>query len=272
MAALLRVLRWQLASRLMRGPIALPFVGNTQLFAVRGMTGATGNWYCGLHEVREMAFALHLLRADDHFVDVGSNIGSYTILAGGGSGARVTAVEPIPDTFACLVRNVTLNGLTERVRCCPMGLSSSTSVLRFTAELDTVNHVLTEGEDLSSIDVPVTTLDDLVGDDVPVLIKVDVEGHERDVLLGAPRTLSAPGLLAVIMETNGSGTRYGVKDEELISIMDTYGFRPFGYDPFARKLIGVTQSEGNTVFVRDEEMVARRVSSARRFLLTNGEI
>ena len=84
LAAIGRVFRWQLASRLLPGPIALPYVGDTWLFATRGMTGATGNWYCGLHEVAEMAFVLHLLRPDDHFVDVGANVGSYTILAGGG--------------------------------------------------------------------------------------------------------------------------------------------------------------------------------------------
>ena len=43
-AALGRVARWQMASRLVSGPIALPFVEGTTLFASRGMTGATGNW------------------------------------------------------------------------------------------------------------------------------------------------------------------------------------------------------------------------------------
>ena len=60
-AALWRVFPWQIASRLMPGPIALPYADGTFLFASRGMTGATGNWYCGLHEVDEMAFVLHLL-------------------------------------------------------------------------------------------------------------------------------------------------------------------------------------------------------------------
>ena len=81
--SLLRVFRWQLGSRLLPGLIALPFVEDTYIFARRGMTGATGNWYCGLHELQDMAFVLHLLRADDHFVDIGANIGSYTVLAGG---------------------------------------------------------------------------------------------------------------------------------------------------------------------------------------------
>ena len=150
---------------------------------------------------------------------LGANIGSYTILAGGGVGARVTAVEPIPETFAHLERNVVLNRLSTQVRTCRLGLSDQTSVLRFTTGLGCVNHVLTEGENVPGIDVPVMRLDELVGQDVPLLVKIDVEGHERSVLLGGERTLSDTRLLAVIMETNGSGAHYGYSDEELMNIM-----------------------------------------------------
>ena len=52
-----------------------------------GMTGATGNVYCGLHEFEDMALVLHALRPRDLFVDVGANVGSYTVL--GGQPARV---------------------------------------------------------------------------------------------------------------------------------------------------------------------------------------
>jgi len=41
LAALWRVLRWQIAARLMPGLIALPYVQGTTLFATHGMTGAT---------------------------------------------------------------------------------------------------------------------------------------------------------------------------------------------------------------------------------------
>lgn len=271
-AALLRVLRWQLASRLLAGPIALPYVNGTWLFAARGMTGATGNWYCGLHETEEMAFSLHLLRPGDHFADVGANIGSYTILAGGAAEARVTAIEPIPTTFAHLRRNVTLNGLDERVRCHQVGLSGKDGVLRFSADMDTVNHVLADGEDVPAVDVPVRCLDDLVGEDVPVLIKIDVEGHELSVLEGASATLANPRLLAVIMETNGSGLRYGVADEDLIAVMRANGFAAYSYEPFARRLRDALSRSGNTVFVRDRAAVERRCQSARKYRLVNGEI
>ena len=271
-AAVLRVIRWQLASRLLAGPIAFPFVEGTRLFAARGMTGATGNWYCGLHEVREMAFALHLLRPGDHFLDVGANVGSYTVLAGGAAGARVTAVEPIPETFAQLELNVALNGLAERVRRCRAGLSERPAVLRFSAGLGCVNHVLADGEDLPGIDVPVLPLDELAGGDVPLLVKIDVEGHERAVLLGGGQTLADPRLLAVVMETNGSGLRYGIGDEALTEIMRGHGFAAFGYDPFARRLIDASPADGNTIFIRDRAAVEGRLTSARRYRLINGEI
>lgn len=271
-AAIGRVIRWQLGSRLLPGVVALPYVEGTRLFASRGMTGATGNWYCGLHEFAEMAFVLHVLRQDEHFVDVGANVGSYTVLAAGAAGARTTAVEPVPSTFEHLRRNVALNGLDEHVRCRQAGLSDHEGVLRFTNTLDTVNHVLAPGEDLPAVDVPVTTLDALVSNDVPVLVKIDVEGHERAVLAGGERTLADSRLLAVIMETNGSGARYGVSDDELVAIMSRHGFAPCGYEPFTRQLTAGKPAGGNTVFVRNGDAVNQKLRTARRYALINGSI
>ena len=265
-AALARVLRWQLAVRLMPGPIAFPFVQGTQLFATRGMTGATGNWYCGLHELAEMAFVLHLLRPDETFVDIGANIGSYTVLAAGGAKARVVAVEPISSAFERLTQNVRLNNLETRVRLWRGGLSDMDGTLRFSSELDTVNHVLAADESEPALDVPVQRLDDLLGGEAPVLMKIDVEGHEWPVLRGAPRTLSNPSLLAVVMETNSSGARYGISDDQLVETMRGHGFEAFSYDPFARALLlSGPATEGNTVFVRNREAVQERVRSAGRF-------
>ena len=74
------------------------------LIANAGMAGATGNIYVGLREFEDMAFLLHLLRPDDLFVDVGANIGSFTVLASGAVGARSLAIEPIERTFNILIK------------------------------------------------------------------------------------------------------------------------------------------------------------------------
>jgi len=185
----------------------------------------------------------------------------------------VTAVEPIAASFTNLRRNVSLNALDDRVECHRVGLSDAPGTLRFTSGLDTVNHVLSEGEDAPFVEVPVIRLDDLIAAaPAPLLIKIDVEGHELAVLRGAQQTLDNPALLAVIMETNGSGARYGVLDDELRAEMHRHGFLPCGYDPFARTLTDARDSRGNTVFVRDRAAVEARAKGAPRFGLVNGAI
>ena len=180
-----RVLRWQIASRFGPGAVAVPFIDSTRLLVTPGMTGATGNWYCGLHEANDMGFVLHYLRSSDTFWDIGANIGSYTILAAGAAGARAVAIEPIPSTFAILRANIRLNDLDDKVLLINGGLAAEPGTLRFTGDLDTMNHALGPGEtNACEISVNVTTLDTLARDTPATFIKIDVEGFESAVLEG----------------------------------------------------------------------------------------
>src|SRR5436190_4254041 len=52
---------WQLKTRTLRGPFTVPWINNSKLIVERGMTGATGNVYCGLHEFADMALVIHYL-------------------------------------------------------------------------------------------------------------------------------------------------------------------------------------------------------------------
>jgi len=271
-AALARVARWQLASHVLGMPVAVPFVDGTSLLVSKGMKGATGNWYCGLHDFRDMAFVLHFLRPTDRFLDVGANVGSYTILAGA-TGASVTSVEPIPQTVEHLRRNVALNNLGARVRIEQCGLSDRIDSRRFSSDEDTTNHVLLDDEvSTSAVSIPMQTLDGIVGDDVPALIKIDVEGHEAAVLRGANRTLQDKRLLAVITEMNDSGDRHGRGNGHLSALMRVNGFAPFSYDPFARTLVDPSHADANVVFVKDKAAVEERVRTSRRYHLINGDI
>ncbi|MFT3755235.1 MAG: FkbM family methyltransferase [Pseudoxanthomonas sp.] len=116
-------------------------------------------------------------------------------------------------------------------------------------------------------------MDDLLADsEVPVLIKIDVEGHEGAVLHGAQRTLADRRVAAVLMEVNGSGMRYGVSDDALLSMMCDHGFKAFSYDPLARELREWESVKGNAIFVRDMSVVNDRLKSAKSYRLVNGSI
>ena len=84
--SIVRFAKWQVGSRLVPGAIVYDWINGSKFLVKNGETGLTGNIYTGLHEFPDMAFLLHVLRDDDLFVDVGTNVGSYTILACSASG------------------------------------------------------------------------------------------------------------------------------------------------------------------------------------------
>lgn len=270
--ALGRFARWQIASRLINRPMYLPFVDGTGLMVRRGMTGATGNWYCGLHEPDEMAFVLHALRPGDLFADIGANVGSYTVMAAGAVGANVICAEPLPDTFARLMTNIRVNDLDALVapHCC--GISDHAGELSFTAGLDTMNRVARPDDAVPTRKVPVVTLDVLCKDRCPTVMKIDVEGHELPVLEGASRLLSSPELKAIVMETNGAGQRYGVSDDVIIDRLRDCGFTPCSYDWNSRAIAPVARGANNTIFIRDPDAMARTCPESRRYTLINGTV
>lgn len=262
-AAILRFFKWQLGSRLNPYPVAYPYTEKTRLLVWNGLTGATGNIYCGLLEYDDMCFLLHFLREDDLFVDAGANVGAYTLLASGEVGAQTVAVEPVPRTFSFLFDNVHLNRLDGQVRLYNIGLGSAKGKLKFTSSHDTVNHVATRDEP-GVIDVEVRTLDDLA-EKVPALIKIDVEGFETEVLRGARKLLSDSTLKAIIIELNGSGSRYGYDENQIHADLLNLGFRPYGYDPKCRELRELqTFGNHNTIYIRNLDFVSQRISGARK--------
>lgn len=266
----IRFIKWQIGSRLVPGTVAVDFVNDSRILAQRGLTGATGNVYVGLHEFNDMAFVLHLLRKPDLFVDIGANIGSYTILAGAAVGAKCLSYEPIPETFQWLIDNINLNGIYDNVQAKNIGIGRNKSTLDFICNQDTTNHVVSSGEheDLNKMTVNVESLDVVIDDQKPLLIKIDVEGFETEIIAGADKTLRMDSLLGVIMELNGSGERYGYNEEKLHLKMLNYGFRPFQYSPFDRKLRPLNDkniTSGNTIYLRNLEKVEERLNTAAPF-------
>ena len=269
-----RFLGWQFRQRLRRRPEKLTFVEDSVLVIEKGMFGATGNIYTGLQEFDDMSFLLHVLRPGDTFVDIGANVGAYTILAAKNAGANVISFEPIPPTFEKLQRNVEANQVMEKVDLRRYGLSDKAGTLRFTMTMDAINHVLREDEVANSADtveVPVGTLDGLLKDQRPALIKIDVEGFEWPVLNGAGSILASPALKALIIELNGSGGQYGYSEDKIHEKLLSHGFIPYSYEPFSRQLKVEPGYYGhnNTIYIKDAEWANLRVKAARKYNILN---
>jgi FkbM family methyltransferase len=234
--------------------IIVPWISGQSLAVRRGMTGATGNIYVGLHEFADMMLALHFLREGDLFLDIGANVGSYTVLASGVCRAHTWAFEPDPHTTCNLKRNIEVNRLNELVRVYELALGASDTVISFTVGQDTVNKVATS-EDKNVQNVRQQPLDNLIGSHRPVMIKMDVEGYEEEVLRGAQSLLANDCLQLIEIETVTPGAN---------AMLHANGFKRAYYAPFGRKLERQAngQSSSNSVFVRDWDFVSSRLTTA----------
>jgi FkbM family methyltransferase len=274
--ALRRFAGWQIQSRTFRHPVVYPFLENSRLIIQRGMTGATGNIYTGLHEFEEMMFLLHLLRPGDIFVDVGANIGSFTILASSVAQAKSISFEPVPATFLHLKHNVAINDIESSVELQNSGVGSEQGELSFTSGYDTMNHVVTDPSvnKTGTIRVDIVTLDEVLGSRIPILIKIDTEGFEMAVLQGAKSTLKKPAMMAIIVEINGSCHRYGIDEKDMHEYIIGQGYTPISYNPFERSYLikSSFNPNGNTIYLKNETEAGKRLKTARKFSVLNQEI
>ena len=263
LTTLWRIGRWQVASRLQRGPYDFAWIGDARLLVERGMTGATGNVYFGLHEVPDMAFMVNLLRKDELLFDIGANIGSFTVLAATLAQARAIAFEPHPGSAAALERNVAHNRLGGRVAVRRVALSDTDGEGLLSDGLDAKNHIVVGDTAFgppygAPYRIALRALDNEVGDETPTMLKIDVEGHEDKVLAGAGRVLAQPGLAAIEIETVSAQSE---------SRILAAGFSEAFYEPFTRALADrpFAEKAANRLFVRDPERVRERLRTAPRF-------
>lgn len=251
--AMARFLRWQISSRL-RDEQVIEWVGGASFVARRGMTGITGNIYCGLHEFADMAFLLNLLKPNDLFLDIGANVGSYTILASKVRGAETIAIEPDPTTILSLHRNIECNKIESLVKVHRTVVGSEKGEIYFTLGLDSVNRVASADHPNAQL-MPMETLDAVVGEAKPTFMKLDVEGHENAVLRGATKTLSSPSLIGIETE---------LADAEVVERLGMAGFHRASYLPQERKLVegAVENGANNALFVRNFQECERRIGEA----------
>jgi FkbM family methyltransferase len=256
-----RFVSWQIKSRL-RQEVLFPWIGGQRLAVRRGMTGATGNVYVGLHEFPDMMVSLHFLREGDLFLDIGANVGSYTVLASGVCRATTFAFEPDPTTVQHLRRNVAINSLDRLVTIYECALGSTDGNVPFTVGLVTTNKVGTgNGEDTRI--VLQHRLDTLIGGiSRPAMMKIDVEGYEEEVLRGARTVLGNSFVKVIEVETVTGRTE---------DILLRHCFCRAYYDPFSRKLARkpVGPKSSNSLYVRDWPFVDARLKGARSITIFN---
>jgi FkbM family methyltransferase len=162
-----------------------------------------------IKEEGTMSWIAREVQPGDVFMDIGANIGIYTIAAAHrtGTSGQVYAFEPHKINSVSLLRNVTLNDMADRVQVFSMALTDVPKVQRFNyASLDSAStasqlgHARIAGSDASFVPVAnevvlATTVDQLIEDSTilpPDMVKIDVDGNELEILHGMRSLLVGP--------------------------------------------------------------------------------
>jgi FkbM family methyltransferase len=164
--------------------------------------------------------------------DIGANIGVFSVYAALHRDCDVYAFEPEAKNYACLSKNLFLNGLGRCVKALNIGLHDRTAIEFLQL------HGMESGAALHALGEPVDwrkerfqpkfeqsvmafALDEFIerfGIPLPNHVKLDVDGNEPKIIAGGRRTFSNPALKSLLIELNEN-------DKSLIELIESHGLR-----------------------------------------------
>ena len=181
----------------------------------------------GIWEPYETSLVLSLLRPGHVCVDVGANIGYFSILAAAvvGETGAVFAFEPDPGNFALLQANAVLNKQQHRITAVQAALSTQAGAGElFLSEDNLGDHqIYAAGEQRKSVQIALLNGSEYLGERLQRLdlLKVDTQGSEYQVMVGLmPLLLAIPGATHILIELTPLSLRQsGSSGRELIELL-----------------------------------------------------
>jgi FkbM family methyltransferase len=240
--AVLRAAQYQAQARLLRRRAVARLGERSRLWVDPHRTAAAMVLYANPPDLPEMLVWRRVLRDGGLFVDVGANVGTYTIWAAE-LGAEVIALEPATDTFCLLEENIALNGY--QVTAVRAAAGDHCGTARFTSGLDARNSLAPDGSAVTEL----VTVDSLIGDRRVTGMKVDVEGFEIDVLRGAARALADHRIGLIQIEWNEMSTvAAGTDRRPIAELLAGHGYRLYRPDMTGRLVPDPEPGFGADVF------------------------
>ena len=188
-----------------------------------------------LYTSREEEVKPHLLMHDNEtFVDVGANVGSYSLKIAQdykNKGVNVIAIEAHPENYKALCRNIEINGFKNLKAINKAASDHKGIVTMYERFLVGGNRLQSDcyslcntfihetnvvRDDGKTLQVESDTLDNILAMDRPSVMKMDIEGAEVLALKGAINTLKQ--LRKIVIEIHSDNF------ESVERILEVYGF------------------------------------------------
>lgn len=193
----------------------------------------------GDFEEAETQLLLSFVQEDSVIVDIGANIGWYSILLGRKAArGRVIAFEPIPSTIGFLKKNLALNAISN-VELHEHGLSDEDKelVFFFHPHLSgaTSAQNLLDNADAIEVKAKVKTMDAVLAAEPQIdLLKCDIEGAEIFALRGGMETIARTKPVLFIEMLRKWTAKFGYRPNDIIALLGSIGYLCFAVEEGGR--------------------------------------
>ena len=188
-------------------------------------------------ERQEQKLVSGLLQKASLFVNVGANVGYYSLLARN-LNIKTIAFEPEPMNCELFVRNMKINGFNEDIVLFPVAVGDVPGFADMHGWMDITTLMNVQYDVSKPRKVPVVRLDDtLLGNQWltgRIVILVDVEGWEYHVLKGAGRMLSLdpkPVWIIEVLPSHADAAASSDQRSDFFSMMHQAGYRSYHIAP-----------------------------------------
>jgi FkbM family methyltransferase len=205
----------------------------------------------GVYEPVETDIVRAVLAPGDVALDIGANVGYYTLLLARltGRSGRVFAFEPHGGNFSILERNVRRNGLANVTPLmAAVGAKTGSGVLYLSPTNPGDHHVFDIQHDAATLGteaISIVAIDDYLDPGIGVnFIKMDIQGSEPAALAGMQQTLERQKDVKILCEFWPSGMeRAGFDPGEFLDTLTDLGFRYEHIDQKLKQLVSRSRSE-----------------------------
>jgi FkbM family methyltransferase len=211
----------------------------------------------GTYEVGTVALLRDIMTGDKTLVDLGANVGYFSLIAAQGisGNGRVFAFEPDPDTFCVLEKNISANNFEQRVAAIATAIADregTSTFHQYVNDAGSSSLVRRELQVRESIEVHVTTLDVWAasqGWPKIDVIKMDIEGAEVAALAGMHEVSQRNEALKLILEFNADALASASSDHGAFfaalrnlgfthfSVINEHGLKPISLEREKNRLV-----------------------------------
>jgi len=213
----------------------------------------------GTYEPEVIKYFNDYLEQGMTFIDVGANIGFFSLIAADivGKKGKVIAYEPHPDTYEELCANITLNDY-DNIIPKNVAISSNSGKLNFNTSSDHAFNSIAPQAGSTTIEVNCQTLDASLQElDVRNcnLIKMDIEGAELFAIQGIDKTLANHPKVSFLIELHHKQiNKLGGKSEDIYNYFTKNQYKLYELDMWK----GIVPFKSNNQRIRGHLLCIRK--------------